>query len=314
MQQDFMDSVKARLYDFKYTPFLSSYIFAWIYWNSKSILIFFSDKLTIQNKIDMLSYNNIDYTNPLLFALFYVFIFPLASAVFYATTLGYRLLMNKIQQMIQDKTPLPQIEANKIINENVILQEQINEKNILISKVKSEKEEEITKIKSEYSDKEQGLETKITEQVAKRTEQIEEELATQKSEVEACLRRFSEEQKKCSNLEKENIELKEKSQKLENENSIQTYSNNDEIDHLITTLSDTQKQILKVFNDNDTRLQTSFVKTKMKENNKINKPHSEDDINSLINELSIIQNTNTTGYIQLTETGLKVVNRLFNNK
>lgn len=59
MQKDFIDSIKARLYDFKYTPFLSSYIFSWLYFNSKLLLIFFSTELKVEEKIELLAWDDI---------------------------------------------------------------------------------------------------------------------------------------------------------------------------------------------------------------------------------------------------------------
>ena len=117
MHKDIKDSIKARLYDVKYTPFLASYSFAWLFFNAKLFLIFFSS-MKATEKIDTLSYNDIVYIKPLLFALLYTLIFPLATAGFYYVTLQYKRLMNYIQQKIQDVTPLPQEQANKIIREN----------------------------------------------------------------------------------------------------------------------------------------------------------------------------------------------------
>lgn len=122
MEKDLKDSIKARLYDFKYTPFLSSYIFSWIYFNSKLILIFTAPKLSVEKKIEMLSWSQINYKIPLYFALAYVFIFPIATAIFYAVTLLYKALMNWIQQKIQDKTPLPLEQAKGIREENIKLE------------------------------------------------------------------------------------------------------------------------------------------------------------------------------------------------
>lgn len=152
MQKDLKDSIKARLYDFKYTPFLSSYIFSWIYFNSKLILIFTAPNLTVEKKIDMLSWSQVNYKMPLYFALLYVFIFPIATAIFYATTLCYKALMNKIQQLIQDKTPLPQEKANAIREENIKLT--LEHRDII---------EKIEKIKLEYSSKEKTLISQFTE-------------------------------------------------------------------------------------------------------------------------------------------------------
>ena len=89
MISDIKDSIKARLYDMKYTPFLASYMFSWVFFNAKSILILTSDKLSIIQKIDMLSYDTVNYKIPLCFALFYTVIFPFFSAIFYFITLQY---------------------------------------------------------------------------------------------------------------------------------------------------------------------------------------------------------------------------------
>ena len=60
MLKETQDSIKARLYDMKYTPFLASYSFFFVYFNAKLFLIFFDSSLSVQNKIDMLSYGIVD--------------------------------------------------------------------------------------------------------------------------------------------------------------------------------------------------------------------------------------------------------------
>lgn len=62
MLNEIKDSIKARLYDMKYTPFLASYSFFFVYFNTKFFLIFFDSSLSVQNKIDlnMLSYGIVD--------------------------------------------------------------------------------------------------------------------------------------------------------------------------------------------------------------------------------------------------------------
>jgi len=172
MPQDFLNSVKARLYDFKYTPFLSSYIFAWIYVNRIYLLIFFSSQPSTSQKVQLISHTSIEYLDPLYFALVYVFLFPIATAVFYWITLMYKKLMNWIQQKIQDKTPMPQETANAILRNNRNLQKEV-----------SEIEQEMTNIKRNYEIKEKKLEdsfeTRIKERVEKevknKTQQINED-------------------------------------------------------------------------------------------------------------------------------------------
>ena len=60
MLNEIKDSIKARLYDMKYTPFLASYFFFFIYFNAKLFLVFFDSRLSVQNKIDILSYGIVD--------------------------------------------------------------------------------------------------------------------------------------------------------------------------------------------------------------------------------------------------------------
>lgn len=176
MDKDFKDSVKARLWDYKYTPFLSSYIFSWLYWNSKLILIFTSTKLSIEKKIEMLSWGDVNYEYPLYFALVYVFVFPIATAVFYAVTLLYKALMNWIQQKIQDKTPLPQEQANKIIKENVRLELEHNKIVEELEKIKQDYSIRDGALTTKYADKEKDFDKRVDEEVQKQTKNINSEL------------------------------------------------------------------------------------------------------------------------------------------
>ncbi|WP_415405572.1 hypothetical protein ACLHDG_07515 [Sulfurovum sp. CS9] len=38
-QKELRNSLKAKLYDLKYSPFLSSFIISWMAWNYKAVLI-----------------------------------------------------------------------------------------------------------------------------------------------------------------------------------------------------------------------------------------------------------------------------------
>lgn len=118
MDNDLKDSIKARLYDFKYTPFLASYTFFWLYYNAKLMLIFLSGKLSIQSKIDMLAYDTVNFITPLIFASLYTLVFPIFTLGFYYVTLWYKKNMSKIKQTMEDDTPLTQEEANNIKQEN----------------------------------------------------------------------------------------------------------------------------------------------------------------------------------------------------
>ena len=172
MHTDLKDSLKARLYDMKYTPFLASYTFFWIYFNAKQILIFATSQLSINDKIDMLSYSDIDITKPLLYALAYTLVFPIFTAGFYYVTLQYRRLMNKIKQKIEDVTPLPQKEANEIKAENADLRIELDEKIDELSKAKFRFETKEKSLIEEYAIKTKELESSYTDKLDANTKNL----------------------------------------------------------------------------------------------------------------------------------------------
>ena len=185
MPQDFLNSVKARLYDFKYTPFLSSYIFAWIYVNRIYLLIFFSSQPSTLKKVQLISHISIEYLDPLYFALVYVFLFPIATAVFYWITLMYKKLMNWIQQKIQDKTPMPQETANAILRNNRNLQKEV-----------SGIEQEMTNIKRNYEIKEKKLEDSFEIRIRER---VEKEVKNQTQQINEDKKSIEKQFNKCKN-------------------------------------------------------------------------------------------------------------------
>lgn len=89
MVDDIKNSIKIRLYDMKHIPFLTAYGLAWVYFNAKVFLLYFDEKLSVADKIELLSYSDVEYIYPLCFALFYVFVFPALQWVFYWVTLFY---------------------------------------------------------------------------------------------------------------------------------------------------------------------------------------------------------------------------------
>lgn len=88
MLNEIKDSIKARLYDMKYTPFLASYSFFFVYFNAKLFLIFFDSSLSVQNKIDILSYDMVNYCYPIDGTLFYTLGFPFLQIFFIVQNFG----------------------------------------------------------------------------------------------------------------------------------------------------------------------------------------------------------------------------------
>ncbi|MBE0515499.1 hypothetical protein [Sulfurimonas sp.] len=123
-----------------------------------------------------MSWGDVNYEYPLYFALAYVFLFPIATAVFYAVTLWYKVLMNWIQQKIQDKTPLPQEKANKIIKENIRLELEHNKIVEELEKIKQDYSIRESALTIQYADKEKEFDKRVDEEVQKQTHKINSEL------------------------------------------------------------------------------------------------------------------------------------------
>ena len=89
MLDNIKDSIKAKLYDFAYTPFMSSYVISWVLLNHKYLLIYFGDSV-LKEKLACLEKCDIEFLDPLYIALSYVFIYPLFALLFYSITLWYK--------------------------------------------------------------------------------------------------------------------------------------------------------------------------------------------------------------------------------
>jgi len=124
------DSIKAKLYDFAYTPFMSSFIISWIILNHKYLLIYFGDE-KLADKIKLLDeyifktmplvgydWWTYQFWYPLAIALFYVFIYPWFALKFYNATLGYNKKSMTIKQRIEDETPITQERARELKREH----------------------------------------------------------------------------------------------------------------------------------------------------------------------------------------------------
>jgi len=325
MNNDLKDSVKARLWDFKYTPFLSSYVFSWLFWNSKLILIFTSSKLTVDKKIEMLSWGQINYETPLYFALAYVFIFPLATALFYAVTLGYKALMNWIQQKIQDKTPLPQVQANGIRKENIKLTlehreimeklekiqlEYSSKEKILISQF-SEKQKSL---EGDFKEKEHKLGEKIQSEVELKVKELNENLQQTYKAIEDRNNQIKEKQELINSLESKISELEVEISKLKpvtNESPIidSAYKKAKESKYdYVKNLTIEHIKILATFYNNDSTISNSNFKNYVNKEYKLSKTL----VDLRINELTGLEIVKKTQYDYIvTEKGKKIIESIF---
>lgn len=161
MLKDVQNSIKAKLYDFTYSPFLSSMIISWIIINHKYILIYMASydldkKLSLLKQYDFTLYTpwfNIPWAFniwlPILFGLFYTFIYPQISKKFYEFTLKKNKELKKIKQDIEDITPVTQEEARA-------LRESITQ----LTENKYELEKKLIEVEERYKKKVQEEDTK----------------------------------------------------------------------------------------------------------------------------------------------------------
>lgn len=178
MIDNIKDSIKAKLYDFAYTPFMSSFIISWIILNHKYLLIYFGDE-KLADKIKLLDEHifktmplvgydwwTYQFWYPLAIALFYVFIYPGFALIFYNTTLWYNKKSMAIKQRIEDETPITQERARELKREHYKL---ADERDQALDRLKEREKEyaeilqplrsEIAVLKAENESLKKSLET-----------------------------------------------------------------------------------------------------------------------------------------------------------
>lgn len=296
MLKELQDSVKARLYDFQSTPFLASVIISWILINHKYLMIYFSD-YDLEEKIILLDclYDSYllkalcFYVLPILFGLFYVFIYPKINKYFYDFTLQKRKELKKIKQKIEDETPLSQKEANELMQTNFTLQD---EKDELYRKYNALKQEYEVKLEEDKK----GLRNEIDAQTI-----FHEKLGIELSDLKENINKLSKENEKLKN-ENNNFKNKLAENIKPSKNSFPNKYN----------LSDLEIKILKyLYESNFTHMHKSTLEKEISDKLRINIIKAQ----NLIAELRVkdILGTNASTYIILTTKGQKIVLDLFDN-
>ena len=163
------NSLKAKLYDFTYTPFMSSVFISWILLNHKYLLIYFTEikineKLLLLNNYDfsfsIVNFNlpyAMNFIFPVIFGLFYVFAYPKISKFFYKYTLNQLKYLKKIKQDIHDKTPILQEDAKLLYSELERLSKERDEAIAKVATMEAKYKVEITDISPELEKYEQLL-------------------------------------------------------------------------------------------------------------------------------------------------------------
>jgi predicted nucleic acid-binding Zn-ribbon protein len=270
MFNEVKNSIKARLYDSTYTPFMSSYILSWIFINNLYVLIFFGDfkdKISLLKEYDFGLYNFNMWASPLAVALVYIYIYPFFLEKFYKHTLKKQKQRNDIKQEVEGKQLLSIEQSRAVRLKQSKLEDVIDKKDKKIEDFKNE----ILTLENEKS--------KIEENVFKKLSIKEEEIHKKaKDECEKSTQSFKIELDKSSKqLESKNNELEEYkiiNQNLKNEyekqnKSILSLKNNiekltNEIESIKQNNKDMKnikyKNFLKEFsNDEITILETIYT-------------------------------------------------------
>ena len=320
--KEFNKSVKAKLYDFTYTPFMSSMVIAWIVLNHKYILIYMAS-FDIEKKLELLKKHdfsfhsqwiNIPYAEniflPILFGLFYTFVYPKISKTFYQYTLNEKKELKKVKQKIEELTPILEEDAKVIKADNYEKTKKIFDLEESISKVENKHLKEIEIFEENSSEQikiiNDGHNKEIKSIKGKLTKEIEKSYKEKMSNLEKDFNEsWAEVQKEKNDLLDEITKL---NKKLSSHKNI-TKSSKD----TARIVEDDKSKILQYFyNSNYKTSLFSLALDGIVDSTKIPRPKVSKIISELINE-NILEKNNR-GYLFITDTGNFYLVEKFDNE
>jgi hypothetical protein len=329
MHNDIKDSIKARLYDMKYTPFLASYVFFFIYFNAKLFLIFFDGDLSSAQKIDALSYDAVCHWKPIAGALFYTLVFPFFQIGFYSAKLWFDKQMNTRKQKIEDQTLLSVEESKDIRYAHKKLEDELDAYIKKYEQTKKDYENYKKDLITEYESKEKELEGSFDKKIKSEKEplvnelkQAQKNIAVKDTEIEKLTKDIEVLKSKQTNsaLEKAfstktpNMTFSEVGS-FDNSGGLSSMVANaqrnkeQEYTKLIENLNEDEKVILKAFYESDHQMMKSTFKDNILKNNNMKKVTSEKAIQSLVRKKIVLD---SGGVVSLSDDlGLELVNELF---
>lgn len=316
MLENIKDSIKAKLYDFTYTPFMSSFVISWVILNHKYLLIYFGDEKVVDkikllndhifDKIPFMGYNWwIDqFWYPFGISLGYVFVYPLFALGFYAATLWYKKWSKDIKVYIEKLTIIPEKEAAKIHMDISRLED---EKDIAVKKLRDKEDEynnqlgnlksEIYNINSKFSHAKEQIEQLKTDK---------EQLENQLSEIRELLSAKNDE---CSTRKNEAANLAKQLALagIVNE-AIVTSGEQIQVD---TKLEDDRTKVLRYFYEKNykTTTETNAI-DQIIEFTQLARPKAKLLVDSLTTDEILSKNGN---YLEITDIGNKKLVELFDN-
>jgi hypothetical protein len=294
----------------KYTPFLASYIFFFIYFNAKLFLIFFDSDIATNEKIKLLSYDEVCYWKPMAGALFYTLVFPFAQIGFYSAKVWFDKKMNERKQKIEKQTLLSVEESRDIRYASYKMQEELDTYIKKYEQNKKEYDEYKERLEKEYQEKEKVLdeaESRLTVELKEKEDKIT-RLETELSKLQSQKNEKQKFHSKKPALSYSDVGSFDNSGGVNSLVSKAKEKSDKEYESLVSSLTEDEKKILKTFYENDSQMNKDRFKEKVLKDKNMQKVTSEKAIRSLVKKEMV---TDKHGTVGLTELGLGVVDEIF---
>ncbi len=150
MIEDILTNIKAQLYERAVSPLMGSFIFSWLVWNYKLIILVFSDEKVIEKYriINEILYASprelilLSFIYPTITAALYLFAYPYPARYTYQFTRNRQKEISDIKRKIEEETLLTAKESQSLRREINSLEEEYQ-------KLFSKKDSQIEFMKSE---------------------------------------------------------------------------------------------------------------------------------------------------------------------
>ena len=137
MREKTFKSIHLRFDNYIGNVFYSIFISIFLFKNSKLALIYFSDTLSVKEKIDILSWSDVIYLQPFLYACLSTLIYVILNLIFYFLTIHYNKYKNeliknhlpksdRIKDLKEEKKLAKLIKQDPKLAENKLNKKQIN--------------------------------------------------------------------------------------------------------------------------------------------------------------------------------------------
>jgi hypothetical protein len=298
------DSIKAKLYDFAYTPFMSSYVISWILFNHKYLLVYFGTS-TLDDKLLYLGECHVEFLFPLYIALIYVFVYPAIGLVFYYVTLWYNKKSMKIKQQIEDETPITQEQAREIRREHYKL---ADERDQALEKLKESQKEHTEALANTLKPLQEQIESyhstqKVSDELIQKLEAENESLKKSLENLPAITAERDELKEKFGNIKRVDLKTRTVSD---------TFPETDITKKEDVIVEDDRTKVLRYFYEGNYKTTTETTAIDQIVNfTKLARPKIKLIYDQLLSER--ILNKSDRGYVSITDSGNKMLVELFDN-